>query len=133
MRTVAAPAETVAGKLAWTRSVTETLADFSTDSAQGLKSQDASERQSKYGHNQLRSAKSRHVGSIIFDQFKGVVILLLAAAGTLAILFSDHVEGLAIFAVIAINATIGFLTEWRAIRSMEEAGRSIVISHLKKF
>jgi len=119
MRTEKTPAGVDAGVSAWTRSVADTLTDFATDAEQGLKSQDASERQIRYGHNQLRAAKSRNVGSIIFDQFKGVVILLLAAAGTLAILFSDHIEGLAIFAVIAINATIGFLTEWRAIRSME--------------
>lgn len=119
MKTVPAPAEVVVGNSAWSRSVAETLTDFSTDPDHGLESRDASERQIRYGHNQLRAAKSRRVGSIIVDQFKSVVILLLAAAGTLAILFSDHVEGLAIFAVIAINATIGFLTEWRAIRSME--------------
>ncbi len=40
-------------------------------------------------------------------------------AGVLALAFSEIVEGLAIFAVILINATIGFITEWRAIRSME--------------
>ena len=119
MRTETTPAGADADISAWTRGVADTLADLATDAEQGLKSQDASERQIRYGHNQLRAAKSRHVGSIIFDQFKGVVILLLAAAGTLAILFSDHIEGLAIFAVIAINATIGFLTEWRAVRSME--------------
>jgi Ca2+-transporting ATPase len=119
MKTVTTPAEDVAASLAWARSVTETLTDLSTDPGQGLDSLDAAERQFRYGHNQLRAAKRRPGVSIIADQFKGVVILLLAAAGTLAILFSDHVEGLAIFAVIAINATIGFLTEWRAIRSME--------------
>jgi len=64
------PAGADADKSAWTRSVADTLTDFATDAEQGLKSQDASERQIRYGHNQLRAAKSRHVGSIIFDQFR---------------------------------------------------------------
>jgi Ca2+-transporting ATPase len=105
--------------VAWTRSITEILNDCSVDPSHGLESWEVSERQSLYGRNQLGVVKRRHVVSILADQFRSLVILLLAVAGTLAILFSDYVEGLAIFAVIVINGTIGFLTEWRAIRSME--------------
>jgi Ca2+-transporting ATPase len=59
------------------------------------------------------------VFSILLGQFKSAVVALLLGAGVLALAFSEIVEGLAIFSVILINATIGFLTEWRAIRSME--------------
>ena len=51
------------------------------------------------------------------------MILLLAVAGALAFAFADQIEAMAIFVVILINASIGFLTEWRAIRSMEALGR----------
>ena len=104
---------------AWTRSITETLTHFSVDPARGLDALDAGKRQLRYGRNQLQAAKRRHLLSILADQFRSIVILLLAAAGMLAVLFSDYVEGLAIFAVLAINGAIGFVTEWRAIRSME--------------
>jgi len=103
----------------WASGVADVLEALSTDAANGLQSVDAIERQLLYGPNQLRAAKRRSVLSIITDQFKSIVILLLAAAGSLAILFANHIEGLAIFVVIAINAAIGFVTEWRAIRSME--------------
>lgn len=104
---------------AWTSSTTEALAELSVDPAQGLESEVVDDRRRRYGRNQLRAAKPRHVLSIVADQFRSIVILLLAGAGALAILFSEYVEGLAIFAVIAINGAIGFLTEWRATRSME--------------
>ena len=107
------------GEPIWTLGIDESLAQFSVDPTQGLTSQDIYQRQLQYGRNQLQAAQRRSILSIVVDQFKGIVILLLAAAGTLAILFGDHVEGLAIFAVIGINSMIGFLTEWRAIRSME--------------
>jgi Ca2+-transporting ATPase len=41
----------------------------------------------------------------------------------LRLLFSDIAEAVAILIVIVINTTIGFLTEWRAIRSMEALRR----------
>lgn len=56
---------------------------------------------------------------ILLAQFKSIVVVLLLMAGSLALLFSEIAEGLAIFAVILINTVIGFFTEWRAVRSME--------------
>ena len=103
----------------WTLDVEESLTRFSVDPNLGLASQDVRRQQLRYGRNQLQTAQRRSILSIVIDQFKSIVILLLVAAGSLAILFADHVEGLAIFAVIGINGMIGFLTEWRAIRSME--------------
>ncbi|MFA9420199.1 MAG: cation-translocating P-type ATPase [Gammaproteobacteria bacterium] len=111
--------ESTSSEPIWTLGIDESLAQFSVDSTQGLASQDARRRQLQYGRNQLQAAQRRSLLSIVVDQFKNIVILLLAAAGTLAFLFGDHTEGLAIFAVIGINSIIGFLTEWRAIRSME--------------
>jgi len=108
---------------AWTKSTAETLTDLYVDPLLGLSTAEAESRQRQFGLNQLIVAKRRSVLSICADQFKSVVILLLTGAGVLAFLFADHVEGLAIMAVIAINASIGFLTEWRAIRSMEALGR----------
>ena len=44
---------------------------------------------------------------------------LLAAAAVLSFAFGEIVEGGAIVIVILINAVIGFVTELRAVRSME--------------
>ncbi|MBT8144125.1 MAG: cation-transporting P-type ATPase, partial [Gammaproteobacteria bacterium] len=99
------------------------LAELTVDPLTGLDSNEVRQRQQRFGANQLRAAKRRNVLAIAADQFRSIVILLLLAAGVVAILFSDHAEGLAIFAVIAINSAIGFVTEWRAIRSMEALGR----------
>jgi Ca2+-transporting ATPase len=108
---------------AWTKSATETLADLHVDPLLGLRTAEVESRQRQFGQNQLIAAKRRNILSIVADQFKSVVILLLTAAGVLAFLFADQAEALAIFAVIVINGSIGFLTEWRAIRSMEALGR----------
>ncbi len=89
----------------------------------GLSSKEVRHRLLHFGLNQLSDKKPRSVYTILIDQFKSVVVLLLVVVGVLAILFNDHLEGVAIFAVVGINAIIGFLTEWRATRSMEALHR----------
>ncbi|MBD3182084.1 HAD-IC family P-type ATPase, partial [Candidatus Poribacteria bacterium] len=76
-------------------------------------------RLKEYGPNRLREAKSKSVLLIIIDQFKSLMVLLLAAASCLSFIFGDWVEGIAILAVIIINAGIGFFMEIKAVRSME--------------
>jgi Ca2+-transporting ATPase len=107
----------------WSQDVNSVLTAFDVDPGVGLDATEVLSRRDKFGRNQLIAAKRRPILSIFADQFRSVVILLLFIAGALAIVFSDHVEGLAIFAVIAINASIGFITELRAVRSMEAWGR----------
>jgi Ca2+-transporting ATPase len=57
------------------------------------------------------------------NQFKSLIILLLAIAAALSFAFGEWIEGIAIAVVIFINGAIGFLTELRAIRSMEALRR----------
>ncbi len=108
---------------AWNQSTAGVLADLEVDALLGLTNGAVQIRRRRFGPNLLQAAKRRSILSIMADQFKSVVILLLFMAGVLAFLFADFAEGLAIFAVIAINSSIGFLTEWRAIRSMEALRR----------
>ncbi len=126
MNTASGQADMASRDAPWSDAASRIMTELSVDPAQGLDSRDVADRRRVYGANTLRAAKPRHLLAIAADQFRSFVILLLAAAGVLAILFSEHAEGLAIFAVIAINGTIGFVTEWRATRSMEalkELGR----------
>lgn len=105
--------------MAWGRSVDNVLRTLSADPEYGLDSREALNRQKTWGRNELEASPRRHGLSILLAQFKSVVVILLLVAGGLAFLFADIAEGLAILAVILINAMIGFVTEWRAVRSME--------------
>jgi Ca2+-transporting ATPase len=99
------------------------LKALAVDPTQGLDEREAVSRLQRYGKNVLSAIKPRHLAGILLDQLKSAVILLLAAAAVVAMAFGDVIESLAIIAVVAINTTIGFLTEWRAIRSMEALRR----------
>lgn len=107
----------------WCQPAADVLAQLSVDAGTGLSDVEAHRRRLVCGRNQLRATRRRHVFGILADQFLSVVIVLLVAAGMLALAIGDSLEGLAIFAVVGINAGIGFLTEWRAVRSMEALGR----------
>lgn len=85
----------------------------------GLSSGEAKRRRREQGPNRLRQAKRRSVRKILADQFRNIIILLLLAATALSLAFGEIIEGIAIAAVILINAAIGFVMEWKAIRSME--------------
>ena len=107
----------------WSRSTEEILDDLSVSPEDGLSSAEAERRLSHFGLNQLAESKPRLMHSLLIDQFKSIVIILLLVVGVLAIVLDDALEGIAIFAVVGINALIGFLTEWRATRSMEALRR----------
>ena len=104
---------------AWAQSTAEVLSALAVDPDRGLDESDATRRRQRWGANALPSVNGRHVLSILSDQFRSVVIFLLIAAGTLAIVFSEYAEGVAIYVVVILNCAIGFVTEWRAVRSME--------------
>ncbi len=93
------------------------------DPRTGLDSASMAARLARHGPNQLRRIRQRRLRDILLDQLRSIIVLLLAAASAVAMLIGDVAEGLAILAVIVINSTIGFLTEWRAVRSMEALTR----------
>lgn len=95
--------------------------DVSPDS--GLDAGEVKTRRRQYGHNRLREAQRRSAGEILVDQFESLVVVLLLVAASVSFVFGELVEGVAIAAVIIVNAAIGFVTELRAVRSMEALQR----------
>ncbi len=103
----------------WSREADQVLLELRVDAEQGLGDSEASHRLSIFGHNQLADKNPRPLLAIFLDQFKSIVVLVLVAVAVLAFLLEDQIEGIAIMAVVVINALIGFGTEWHATRSME--------------
>jgi Ca2+-transporting ATPase len=103
----------------WIRPWRDVLEAFNVSTSQGLDASEVKSRRSRFGANRLRSIKSKSVWQILAEQFKSLIVLLLVIAAVLSFAFGEWVEGIAITAVIIINAAIGFVTELRAVRSME--------------
>lgn len=101
------------------QSVEETLEDFESDADSGLTEKLYQKRKEKFGPNRLRKASKKSRLRILFDQFKSIVILVLLIAAIIAFAFQHLAEGIAVTAVLLVNTLIGFITELKAIRSME--------------
>ncbi|MGD8397762.1 MAG: HAD-IC family P-type ATPase, partial [Anaerolineae bacterium] len=107
----------------WARGLAQVLEDMGVDPDRGLLPGEVTERRQKYGHNRLRSAERKSAWAILVEQFKSLLVALLAVAAALSLAFGEWVEGVAILAVILVNTVISFITELRAVRSMEALQR----------
>jgi Ca2+-transporting ATPase len=85
----------------------------------GLTDDEARARLARFGPNRLELARPVSVLAILRDQLRSVVVALLFATALISLLLGDRLEAIAIAAVLVINTMIGFLTEWRARRSMD--------------
>src|SRR5512132_1831752 len=105
----------------WQLPIDEALQALGSDRKTGLSEAEARERLTKYGRNELAAKAPIPVWRKFLAQFQDIlVILLLIAALISAVLWTverDAVlpyEALAIFAVVLLNATIGFIQESKA-------------------
>ncbi len=103
----------------WSTSIDDALSTLEVDREQGLSTERVTESRGRYGDNRLQAAKRRSMWAIVIDQFKSLVILLLAAAAIVSFLIGHYVEAIAVVAAILINTVIGFVTELKATRSMD--------------
>jgi Ca2+-transporting ATPase len=99
--------------------VKDLLATLGVQPAAGLNSADAQARLSSIGRNILRTQPPANVLIVLLKQFNSPVVYLLLAAAVFTLGLAQYTESIAIMAVLAINAVIGFATELRAVRSME--------------
>ena len=106
-------------------------------SASGLSSEESRERLARYGPNRLPELRKRSPLSRFLSQFKDFFAILLEVAGLIT--FAAYlVQGnptnlkvaLAVFAVVLLNAVIGFWQEYRAERTAE-ALRRLLPAHAR--
>ncbi|HEY7645732.1 MAG TPA: cation-transporting P-type ATPase [Hyphomicrobiales bacterium] len=85
----------------------------------GLTDEEVTRRRQLYGPNAISVRQKANAFAVLVHQFQSPVVYLLAAAAGLAFYFGEWEEAIAIAAVLALNALIGFITELRAARSIE--------------
>ena len=107
----------------WARPASEVLAQLGVDPARGLSASEAGRRAHEHGRNILHAPRHESAWRILVRQFAGMVVGLLAVAAVVSLLLGHWLQAGAIVVVVALNAGIGFVTEWRAVRSMEALRR----------
>ena len=101
---------------AWT--IEQTAKELGTDLVNGLTSAEASARLAKYGLNELKEKPRPGFLSLLLDQFKDFLIIILIIAAILSILLGEWIDAIVILAIVALNAIIGVVQESKAEASL---------------
>ena len=113
-KTTTGPVDTPHGRLA-----ADVLAALEVSVITGLSEEQANQRLQRYGLNAIGRRQRVSAVGILIHQFQSLVVGLLAIAAGLAFYFGEWEEGSAIVGVLALNTVIGFVTEIKAVRSIE--------------
>jgi Ca2+-transporting ATPase len=85
----------------------------------GLDEAEALQRSEKQGPNLLQEKKKKAVWLLFLDQFKDLMVLILAAAALLSGLIGDLTDTVIILVILLLNALLGFIQEYRAEKAMD--------------
>ncbi len=102
----------------WHRMETEeVIAELGT-SAHGLSSSEAHRRLLESGLNILEEKKAKPPVMIFISQFGDLMIIILIVAAVISGFIGEISDTIAIIVIVALNAVIGFIQEYRAEKAM---------------
>ncbi len=101
------------------REVDAVAAALGVDPARGLATGDVPARRARFGPNEIARGVFPGPLRILANQLRGAIFWLLVVAAGLSLWMGDRAEGVAVAVVLALNTVIGFIIEFRAIRSMD--------------
>jgi P-type Ca2+ transporter type 2C len=87
--------------------------------SKGLTSEEAAQRLEAFGPNELQAANRVSAWSILLDQFKNVLIIILLFATLLSAFLGHGIEAIAITVIVLFAVGLGFVQEYRAERAIE--------------
>ncbi|SMF87952.1 Ca2+-transporting ATPase [Paenibacillus uliginis N3/975] len=85
---------------------------------QGLTEEEAGERRKTSGLNELSEGKKISPFTLLLNQFKDFMVLVLLGATLVSGLLGEYLDAVTIIAIILINGVLGFVQEFRAERSL---------------
>ncbi|USG66236.1 calcium-translocating P-type ATPase, SERCA-type [Brevibacillus ruminantium] len=103
----------------YTLAAVEVTRMLKSDLKQGLSRDEAERRLSKSGANQLTASKRKPLYSVLLDQFKDFMVLILFVATLISYFLGEYLDAITIIAIIFINGVLGFIQEARAERSLQ--------------
>lgn len=85
----------------------------------GLTGGEAARRLAEHGPNELKAAHRISPWTILFEQFKNVLIVILLVATALSAFLGHGIEAIAITVIVLFAVLLGFVQEYRAERAIE--------------
>jgi len=97
----------------------DVVKQLATDREKGLDAAEASSRLQKYGPNRLPEGKKRRAFARFLAQFNNILVYVLLGAGFIKLMLNLWVDAAIIFAVVILNALLGFIQEGRAEKALD--------------
>lgn len=105
---------------AWAAREPEELArELQVDLRLGLTPPEAARRLELFGPNEIGKARRISPLRILASQFTNFMVVVLIAAAVVSFFLGEAADMMAILAIVALNAVLGFIQEFRAERAME--------------
>src|SRR5262245_17862207 len=98
-------------------------AQFRTDIQHGLTPQAAAQRLYQWGPNELRRVQTASPLALLVAQFGSLVIWVLIGAALVSMALGEVIDGIAILAIVILNAVLGFFQEYRAEQAVAALAR----------
>jgi magnesium-transporting ATPase (P-type) len=97
----------------------EVVEKFNSSMEKGLTIEETNKRQNKYGKNKLPEPEKKNPILVFLSNFNNVLIYLLMAAAVITGFLDHLIDAAVIFAVVIINAVIGFIQEGKAEKAID--------------
>lgn len=104
------------------------LDNLHVDARHGLSADEASRRQLQYGSNRLTPRRGKSPLLLLLSQFNQPLVYILLISGAVTAFLQEWVDSSVIFGVTIINAAIGFIQEFNAVRAIDALARALDIS-----
>ncbi|EMR03119.1 cation-transporting P-type ATPase [Cesiribacter andamanensis] len=103
----------------------QVAAELEVKPDKGLSQQQVQERLDTYGRNIISQTKQQAAWKRFLLQFHQPLIYILLAATLVTLLLSEYLDAVVIFAVVFINAVIGFIQESKALKAIDALSKSM--------
>ena len=100
------------------RDAVELAGEHGVDPTRGLDASDVAHRIARHGANELTGKEASSWLTLLADQFKDFMVLVLIAAAVVSGAIGELIDTLAIVVIVVLNAVIGFVQAWRADKAM---------------
>jgi cation-transporting ATPase F len=106
----------------------QALESLRVEIAEGLSHGEAEKRKQIHGSNRLTTKKGKSPVLLFLSQFHDSLIYILLASALITGFLKSWLDAGVIFAVVFLNAVIGFIQEFNALRAIDALSRVLSIS-----
>jgi Ca2+-transporting ATPase len=99
--------------------IEESLTELQVKENEGITQQEAKNRLTQYGPNELKKEKGKSPIKLFLGQFTDVLMIILLIATGLSIAVGEQVDAIIILIIVFASAILGFTQEYRSEKAVE--------------